>query len=166
MLEIILWGVCPILFVLAAMSDLVSYRIPNWISLALVAAFLIAVPLSEMTLATAGWHALVGFGALLCGMLLFGFNIVGGGDAKLFAAAALWMGPRFILPYGIYFALIGGAAALMLMILRRQALPAFTARVSFLNKLMHPKAGMPYGIALGLGALFVLHDPKYIALWF
>ena len=89
-------------------------------------------------------------------MTLFGFGLIGGGDAKLFAAGALWMGPLYILKYCIYFAMVGGAFAIMLLVLRRAPLPASASRIGFLNQLLQPKAGIPYGVALGIGAMIVL----------
>jgi len=161
MLELVVLIACS-LFAVGAMSDLVSYRIPNWISLALVAAFAVAVVVAGMPLSTVGWHLLVGIAALAIGFALFAFNIVGGGDAKLFAAGALWAGPGYIMTYCLAFALAGGAFALGVLLLRRLPLPAIAARVSFLNKLLQPKAGLPYGVALGVGALIVLFDPLFI----
>lgn len=147
---------CPVFFALGAMSDLVSYKIPNWIPAALAALFALAAALAGLSLETVGWHLAVCLGALICGMALFGFGLIGGGDAKLFAAGALWMGPLFILKYCLYFAMVGGAFAIMLLLLRKAPLPASASRIGFLNQLLQPKAGIPYGVALGVGALIVL----------
>ena len=166
MLSAIVYVGCPILFVLGAMSDFISYRIPNWISLGLVGLFALAVPFSDISAMTVVWHVVVGIAGLALGMLAFGFNIVGGGDAKLFAAAALWMGPFFVLPYCLVFALIGGGLAMLILLLRRVPLPVSTIQLPGIRHLLHPKAGMPYGVALGLGALIILHSSKYLAIWF
>lgn len=161
MLEFVVLIACS-LFAVGAMSDLVSYRIPNWISLAIAGAFVVAVVVAGMPLSTVGWHLLVGVIALAAGFALFAFNLIGGGDAKLFAAGALWAGPGYIMTYCLAFALAGGVFALAVLLLRRMPLPAVTARVSFLNKLLQPKAGLPYGVALGAGALIFLFDPLFI----
>lgn len=156
MLEAVVLVACPILFALGAMSDLVSYKIPNWIPAGLAGLFVLAAILGGLSLETVGWHVAVGFGALVFGMVLFALRVIGGGDAKLFAAGALWMGPAFVLKYCIYFAIIGGAFAVALMMLRKAPLPASASRIAFLNQLLRPDAGIPYGVALGLGALIVL----------
>lgn len=70
-------------------NDLVSFKIPNWIPAALAAAFALAAALAAMPLGEIGWHALVCLAALVIGMGLFAGNLIGGGDAKLLAAAAL-----------------------------------------------------------------------------
>lgn len=145
-----------LVFALGAGADLVSYRIPNWISLAAVALFVAAALVTGMPLAEIGWHFAIGLGALVVGILLFAIGAIGGGDAKFFAAGALWMGPAFILKYCLIFALIGGAFAVLLLVLR---LPAFASRLSaipFLGQLLKPKAGLPYGVALGIGAMIVI----------
>ena len=61
--------------------------------------------------------------ALRLGFALFSLGLVGGGDAKLFAASCLWLGPQAISPYALYAALIGGALALLLLFWRAQPLP-------------------------------------------
>ncbi len=162
MLDFVVLIACPSLFAIGAMSDLVSYRIPNWISLAIAGAFVVAAVAAGMPAATIGWHLLVGIAALVAGFALFAFGIIGGGDAKLLAAGALWAGPDYIAKYCLAFALAGGAFALAVLVLRRVPLPAITARIAFLNKLLEPKAGLPYGVALGIGALIFLFDPLFI----
>jgi len=155
MLEAVLVAACAF-FVFGAMTDLVTYKIPNWIPLGLAGLFALAAILAGMPLDRAGWHLAVCLGALLFGMALFAFRMIGGGDAKLLAAAGLWMGPAHMAKYCLIFALIGGAFAIALIMLRKAPLPAAAARVPVLNQLLQPKAGIPYGVALGLGALFVL----------
>ncbi|MFT3809934.1 MAG: prepilin peptidase [Micropepsaceae bacterium] len=157
LLQAIVLIACPVFLVLGAMTDIVSYRIPNWIPGALIVLFAIAAPLAGMPLDLAGWHALVFVAALLFGMALFAFNVIGGGDAKFFAGAALWMGPAVIGKYLLAFAFVGGVFAVLILILRRVPLAtASAARLPVLNQLLLPTAGMPYGVALGIGGLIVL----------
>ena len=156
LLQAIMLIACPVFFALGAMTDVLSYRIPNWIPGALIVLFPPAAFLAGMPLEMAGMHALVFAVALLIGMALFAFNIVGGGDAKFMAAVALWMGPLHIAKYAVMFALVGGAFAFAILLLRRMPMPAYAARIPALGQLLAPKAGMPYGVALGIGGLIVL----------
>ena len=150
---------CPVFFALGAMTDILSYRIPNWIPAAIIVLFALAAPLAGMPLSAAGLHGLVFLVALVIGMGLFAGNIIGGGDAKFFAAIALWMGPTLIVKYVFAFALVGGALALILVLLRRSPVATMAAvRLPALSPLLSPKAGLPYGVALGLGGLIVLPD--------
>ena len=61
--------------------------IPNWVSIALVAAFivlgLLVLPLSEV-----GWRLVAGLALLVLGFVLNAIGQMGGGDAKLIAASA------------------------------------------------------------------------------
>lgn len=158
LLQAVVLVACPVFFALGAMTDIVSYRIPNWIPGALIVLFAIAAPLGGMPFETAAMHALVFAVALLLGMGLFAFNAIGGGDAKLLAAAALWMGPSLIVKYTFVFSLVGGGLAILILLLRRLPMPASAARVPVLNQLLLPNAGLPYGVALGLGGLIVLPE--------
>ena len=54
-------------------------------------------------------------------MVLFGLNLVGGGDAKLLAASALWIGYEQLVPFLLYVTIFGGALALLLLAYRRVA---------------------------------------------
>ena len=144
----------PVLVLVAAAKDLTSYTIPNWISLALVAAFVPAAalawaagaPLPDLALAVG-----VGAAALLAGIVMFTLGWVGGGDAKLFAAAALWLGLPALTPFLLWTAMAGGVLSIALMIARRS--PAAAAADGWVGKLMTPKGPVPYGLAICAGAL-------------
>ena len=156
LLQAIVLFACPVFLALGAATDVVSYRIPNWIPGAIIGLFVLAALVSGMPLPVLGSHALVFLIALLLGMALFAFSLIGGGDAKVRASVALWMGPAAIAKYAFAFAFVGGAFALVLLVARRIPLPAATMRLPVLSKLLQPTAGMPYGVALGIGALIVL----------
>ena len=82
----------PVLVITAALRDVTSYTIPNWISLALVAAFPVTALALGLPLNVIGLNLGVGATALAAGMGMFALGWIGGGDAKLLAAAALWIG--------------------------------------------------------------------------
>jgi prepilin peptidase CpaA len=108
----------PALVITAALRDVVSYTIPNWISVALVAAFPIAALAQGLSLQTMGVDLCVGVAALVVGMVMFALRWIGGGDAKLFAAAALWLGwPALPMYLGVT-GIAGGAVAVGLLSLR------------------------------------------------
>ena len=68
-------------------------------------------------------HLLVGIAALLLAFGCFAMGWIGGDDAKLFAATALWMGPELIFAYALTAALIGGALTLLILFWRGMPLP-------------------------------------------
>jgi prepilin peptidase CpaA len=145
------------LVLVAAAKDLTSYTIPNWISLALLAAFAPAAgaawaagaPLPELALCIG-----VGAGALLVGVIMFTLGWVGGGDAKLFAASALWLGSSALAPFLFWTAIGGGVLSMALMIGRRRS--AQPAGGGWASALLTPGAPVPYGLAICAGALAAL----------
>src|SRR5262245_35409323 len=158
---ILVLGVLPVLLAAAAVSDLMTYRIPNIIPgvmILLFVAFLAMLALGghAMSFSDASPHLLAGVLGLLAGMGLFALGWIGGGDAKFFAAALLWLGFDSLIDYAIVASLIGGALTIGLITLRKIPQPAFLVRQAWFARLSDHKAGVPYGIALALGALIVL----------
>jgi prepilin peptidase CpaA len=146
--------VFPVLVVTAALRDLTSYTIPNWISLALIAAFVPAVLIQGLPLATIGQYAGVGVAALVAGMVMFALGWIGGGDAKLFAAAGLWLGWPAVLPFVLVTAVAGGALAVLLLAMRKSVLqPLMTMGPPWLGRLATRGENVPYGVAICVGAL-------------
>ncbi|MEO8115282.1 MAG: prepilin peptidase, partial [Phenylobacterium sp.] len=118
MLQALILLVFPALVITAGLRDAVSYTIPNWISLALVAAFPVAALALGLPLPAIGLSLAVGLGALVAAMGMFALRWIGGGDAKLFAASALWLGWPAALSFVLFTALAGGGLALLLIGLR------------------------------------------------
>ncbi|HEX7944898.1 MAG TPA: prepilin peptidase, partial [Phenylobacterium sp.] len=98
----------PALVLFAAAKDVSSFTIPNWISLALAALFPAAAFAAGVPLATVGLDVAIGAGVLVAGMVMFALRWLGGGDAKLFAASALWLGWPALATFGLTAALTGG----------------------------------------------------------
>jgi prepilin peptidase CpaA len=149
--------VFPALVILGAVGDLASYRIPNWISLALVAGFAIAVAAglaNGLPLRAVGMDLFVGAVAFAAGVAMFALRWIGGGDAKLFAAAALWLGWPALTTYFFATALAGGALAMVLLTLRSPVLrPLVPAGPAWFARLVEPGESAPYGVAIAVGAL-------------
>jgi prepilin peptidase CpaA len=144
----------------AAVKDLATFTIPNWISLALVAAFAPVALIAHVPLLHIGLGFAVGAGMLAFGAGLFALGWIGGGDAKLMAAAALWVGADGLWPFAIYTALAGGALALALMALRSAWIRPFAdAGPAWTRRLATPGESAPYGVAIAAGALaaFAVH---------
>ena len=86
---------------------------------------------------------------------MFSFGWIGGGDAKLAAATALWIGYDNLLEYGLYASLLGGALTFVLVVVRRWPLPATLMRAPWITRLHDEKSGIPYGIALAAAGALV-----------
>lgn len=146
--------VFPALVITAALRDVTSYTIPNWISLALVAGFAPAALVMGLPLSAVGLHLGVGAAALVLGMVMFALRWIGGGDAKLFAAAALWLGWPAAGSYGAFTAIAGGGLAMGLITLRTGWLrPYVIAGPTWMSRLAEPDEAVPYGLAIAVGGL-------------
>jgi prepilin peptidase CpaA len=163
MLETFVVVIVPALVVVAGVGDLLTMTIPNRLILAIVAAFGVAAPLAGLGLADFGTHAAAAAVVLLIGFALFIPGWIGGGDAKLAAALALWLGFEPLLSWFVLFALFGGALTYGIIIYRKAALPAGFAGVDWLARLHHPRSGVPYGVALAAGALLLWPDTPWFA---
>jgi len=155
--------VFPLAMALAAATDLFSMTVPNWISLLLVAGFAVLAPLVGLGWSDVGLHVALAAAALVITFAMFSFGWIGGGDAKLFAATCLWLGPQAILIYSIYAAVIGGALTMLILFLRQVPLPAVLNSQGWLVRLHSPKEGVPYGIALAVAGLLVYPSTPFMA---
>jgi len=154
-LSLALLLIFPAIMALAASSDLFTMTISNRLTLARAAGFFIMAPWVGLGWQEMAWHGATGLGVLAIGFGLFAMGWIGGGDAKLMAATALWFGTGELLNYLLYFALLGGALTFILLQFRLFTLPAFAAKQEWVQRLHTKNGGVPYGIALAIAALIV-----------
>jgi len=145
----------------AAISDILTMTIPNRLTLIVFAGFLVFALFFGLTLETIGWHLLAGFTMLCITFGMFAMGWMGGGDAKLAAATAVWCGFPGLLPYSLMASVFGGMLTLGMLAARRYPLPSF-ARWPWLMRLHDTKTGIPYGIALAAAALAVFPEMEII----
>jgi prepilin peptidase CpaA len=148
----------------AAVSDLLTMTIANRLSIILIAGFIVLAILCGVS--GAAFIAHLGAGALVlaAAFVCFARGWVGGGDAKLASAAALWLGIGHLLDYLLYASLLGGALTLLIMLFRSVPLPRFLLGRSWAERLHHADAGIPYGIALAAAALIVYPQTDWLTL--
>jgi prepilin peptidase CpaA len=121
------------LFIIAAYSDVTSFRIPNLLVAAvalLAVARLIVVGDPSAAVYTVGASVIV----LAIGLVLFWCGFVGGGDAKLLTASALLIGYHDLFSFLVFMSICG-------------ALIALTAIASRWQK-PSAKLYIPYGVAI------------------
>lgn len=152
----------PALMAFAAASDLFTMTISNRVSLALVAGFLVLAPLSGMSMADILMHLGAGATLLVIAFTCFAFGWIGGGDAKVASAAALWFGFAHLMNYLLYASIFGGVLTLALIQFRQWPLPYMLAGQPWLARLHAKESGVPYGIALALGALMVYPETDWV----
>ena len=153
-LQTLLLLIFPVLVIVAGLRDAATYTIPNWISLALAVAFPFAAVALDLPMHTILVQLGVGALALVAGIAMYSVKWIGGGDAKLFAAAALWIGwPSTVLFMGMT-GLAGGALAVTLLGLRSAMVrPFIPAGSGWFARLVEPGQKVPYGMAIAVGAL-------------
>ena len=99
MLEFLLFLSFPAAMAFAGAMDLFTMTIPNRISIGLILAFVVAAAMAPLGWPELASHVGAGLLMLVVGIALFACGFLGGGDAKLLAAAALWFGFEGLLQY-------------------------------------------------------------------
>lgn len=156
--------VFPLLMLFAAFSDLFTMRISNLVSILALAVFLVMAFLIKMPLDALLWSLGCGFVVLLITFGMFAMGWIGGGDAKLAAVTAVWMGWSLLMPYLVVASVFGGVLTFGLILFRRFPLPGFALRQPWIERLHEPRGGIPYGIALAASAIyFYPTSPVWVA---
>ncbi len=138
-LDIVRLLLFPALMAFAAISDLFTMTISNRISLLLVAGFVLLAAFGGMSLQAISLHVAAGFAVLTFAFVCFALGWVGGGDAKLVAATALWFGFDHLMMYLVYASIAGGVLTLLILQLRQWPLPAAAAVAGLAAKAARPE---------------------------
>ena len=154
--------VFPALMAFAAASDLFTMTISNRVSLALVAGFFVLAFAGGMAPYEMLSHVGAGTLLLVAAFTCFAMGWMGGGDAKVAASVALWFGFGPLMDFLLYASLFGGALTLLLLQFRQWPLPYGLAGQAWLARLHDKQTGIPYGIALALGALMVYPETEWV----
>jgi prepilin peptidase CpaA len=151
MLEAATLLIFPLCLSVAAISDLLTMTIPNRVSLVLLGAFIMLAPFVGLTLPEIGMHA-AGAAIVFCACFaFFALNVMGGGDAKLLAASALWFGfDPSLMAFLVYVSFIGGALTIVILMIRSQSNTIMAMGLPVPNSLLIAKK-IPYGIAIAIG---------------
>lgn len=152
----------PALMAFAAASDLFTMTISNRVSLVLAAGFLVLAPAGGMGLHEMLSHIGAGATVLAVAFTCFAMGWMGGGDAKVAAAVALWFGFDHLMNFLVYASLFGGALTLLLLQFRQWPLPYPLTSQPWLLRLHAKESGIPYGIALAIGALMVYPETEWM----
>jgi prepilin peptidase CpaA len=162
LIETAILGLFPAAMIFAAASDLVTMTISNRLSIALFLAFFAVAALIGMPLPDMGRHLAASAIVLVFAFGFFARGWIGGGDAKLAAATALWLGFSHLMDYLLMAAIIGGALTLLILQARKLPLPQFLARRPWIARLHAMETGIPYGIALAAAGLIVYPDTIFM----
>ncbi|CAE6796428.1 hypothetical protein R69619_04993 [Paraburkholderia nemoris] len=159
------------LVMIAALSDLQTRRIPNWL---VATALVVALPV-QVTLHGGADGMQMWLGGCLTGglLLLPGYlmRLMGAGDVKLMAAVGAFCGAIGAFEIGLATFVIGGVWSLAVLLLRRQTLTVLSGAAMRLVDRAGPDGGtarrhgalasgsigtLPYGVAIAIGSTVVL----------
>lgn len=151
MTEAAIFVIFPLCLAIAAFSDLFTMTIPNRVSAILIGAFIVVAPLAGLSLAIIGMHLLASLIVFSVCFTLFALNVMGGGDAKLLTASAVWFGfNSSLMTFVLYVSIVGGLLTLLILMMRKQE-NAILASGLPVPPLLFTAKKIPYGIAIGLG---------------
>lgn len=144
--------VFPALVICAGAGDVLTRRIPNGLVLASLLAFVPFAMATAMPWWMVALYVATALLMLFAGYGLFLLGLIGGGDAKLVAAAGLWLGFPCVLPFLLLTALAGGVLAACMGLW-------FMAKFELNVRSHGPGApslftpDLPYGFAIAIGAI-------------
>ncbi|MEM5502870.1 prepilin peptidase [Ahrensia kielensis] len=158
MIATIIFVVFPFAMIYAALSDIFSMTIANKVSALLIATFLVVAPFIGLSWHDFGLHLMAFAVVLSVTFAMFALGAMGGGDAKLLASSALWMGfSEHLLNYILMSAMAGGVLAILIILLRKTSMAVYAGELPMLRQVIDAK-GIPYGVALAVGGLFAFPD--------
>jgi prepilin peptidase CpaA len=118
--------------------------------------------MTGMPPAEIGMHVGASVAVLVVAFTFFARGWIGGGDAKLAAATAMWLGFDQLLNYVIIASLFGGVLTIAILRFRMMPLPMALANQEWAKRLHRMDTGIPYGIALALAALTIYPDTPWM----
>lgn len=148
----------------AALQDAATLTIRNRLVLIVAGGYIVFAPLAGFGVMELAQGIGTGALCLVATFTLFAFGVIGGGDAKLVAAAALWLGPEGALLFILYTMLIGGLLAGAILMFRAAPLPSALAGQIWVMRLQAPNIAMPYALAIAPAALLALPTTHWFAL--
>lgn len=138
----------------AAVTDLRTRTIPNTVPV-LVIGLYAAHAIAAWPEAALVGHLIVAAVVLVAGFLMFAANWLGGGDAKLIAALALWAGPQHAVSMIFVITLAGGlmSAAMLLGSLKLKPKAAGGSDAAEATPVM--RRPVPYAVAIAAGGIYL-----------
>ncbi|MEM0985369.1 MAG: prepilin peptidase [Pseudomonadota bacterium] len=145
----------------AALNDVATLKIPNWLNVSLVTLGLSALFVAGLGFEATIWHLTVALLAFVVSFALFVAGVWGGGDAKMVPAVLLWIGPLGVMPFLQWMVVAGGILAAVLIVARRTVPAGYRPR--FLRKSLEKGAGAPYGVAIAAGVFMAVPSSPVFA---
>ena len=155
-------GVC---LVIGSIWDIAKRRIPNLLTGAVALLGVVAQLVDR-----GGWSVASGLGAAVVSVALLWrpwmAGGIGGGDVKMAAAVAIWVGLGGMIRYALAVAAAGGVVALVMYFFSRKSvqqdvktnltLAALQQTLPTVEARAEGRPSVPYGLAIAVGAAFAL----------
>tara|TARA_R110000824_G_scaffold32788_9_gene105708 strand:+ start:2553 stop:3035 length:483 start_codon:yes stop_codon:yes gene_type:complete len=140
----LLWGGLAIALIVAAITDLKSRHISNWLNLGIA----LGAPIFWIFSGMSFWPDMIGQIGLAAVIFtiftgMFAIGAMGGGDVKLLTALSLWMHWLTFLELLVIMSIAGGVLTLLMMIGKK------------IQKTEGP-IKVPYGVAISLSGLWTI----------
>jgi prepilin peptidase CpaA len=156
--------IVPLCLAFAAFTDLFTMTIPNRISIILFGGFVVIAPFTGMDLQSFGMNLLAGLTVFCACFALFALNTMGGGDAKLLTALAIWFGFNASLAtFLVCVALVGGILTVAILLLRSRSQEIMASGIPIPDSLLVAKK-VPYGIAIAIAGLLTYPEAPIVQL--
>ena len=162
MIETLIFSLFAILMIAAGIGDCLTMKIPNWLNGLIGVSFFGAAFVAGMPLEQIGWHVATSVVVLFLGFGLFAAGFLGGGDAKLLAVAALWLGSGQLLEFLVIMALAGGVLAVVMQVWWWIKLEVDLRGSDKVKSKVKASIDLPYGIAIAVGALFAFRHSWWL----
>ncbi len=164
MIASVVFVVFPICLALAALTDFFEMTIPNRIPVILLASFVLVAPFAGLGWSQFGLHLAAGAIVFSVGFVLFALNAMGGGDAKLLTAAAVWYGfDPSLYAFMLYVAYLGGGLTLLILVIRAHTDVVSALGLTLPDSIVTARK-IPYGIAIGAAGLLT-YPQSPLVLW-
>jgi prepilin peptidase CpaA len=138
--------------------------IPNWVSAGLLACFLMLAPFIGLSWTDIGMSLVAGVSVFGVCFALFAINVMGGGDAKLLTATAVWYGfSPSLLAYLVTVGYVGGAVTLLFLLLRTSSSTVMAMGIPLPASLATAKK-IPYGIAIAVAGFLTFDQAPIYSL--
>ncbi|NTF30669.1 A24 family peptidase [Rhizobium skierniewicense] len=156
--------IVPLCLAFAALNDLFTMTIPNRISAILLMSFIVVAPVAGMDMHTFGMSLLAGLIVFAASFALFALNTMGGGDAKLLTASAVWFGfDTALAVYMIAVAIVGGILTMGILFIRSYRQEIMVTGLPVPDSLLVAKK-VPYGIAIAVAGLLTYPEAPIVQL--
>lgn len=152
----------PACLAFAALTDIATMTIPNCVSAIMLATFFVAAPVLGLD-----WHnfnlSILAACIVFCGCFaLFALNVMGGGDAKLLTACAVWFGLNSaLMGFLVAVAFVGGLLTLAILLLRSRFQEISAIGLPIPDSLLVAKK-IPYGIAIAIAGLMTYPEAPIV----